>query len=175
MPAQRKLGRATDQRKAMLKGLVTAFFENGKIETTEARAKEVKNIAEKLIALAVKEADNFTSKQIKISAPKLDNAGKKITKSATSKNNKKYEVVDREEKTDMVAVDNASRLNARRRAMNWIYRVKDENGKSVNVVDKLFDDIAPKFKGVSGGYTRIYKLGPRRGDAAEVVILEMVK
>ncbi len=175
MPAQRKLGRATDQRKAMLKGLVTAFFENGKIETTEARAKEVKNIAEKLIAMAIKEADNFTSKQIKVSAPKLDSTGKKITKSATSKNNKKYEVVDREEKTDMVTVDNASRLNARRRAMNWIYRVKDEKGKTVNVVDRLFEDIAPKFKGVNGGYTRIYKLGPRRGDAAEVVILELVK
>lgn len=175
MPTQRKLGRATDQRKAMLKGLVTALFESGKIETTEARAKEVKNIAEKLIAMAVKESGNFTSKQIKISAPKLDSTGKKITKSVTSKNNKKYQVVDREEKTDMVTVDNPSRLNARRRAMNWIYRVKDKDGKYVNIVDKLFDDIAPKFKDINGGYTRIYKLGPRRGDAAEVVILELVK
>lgn len=175
MPAQRKLGRATDQRKAMLKGLVTALLENGKIETTEARAKEVKNIAEKLIALAVKEQGNFTSKQIKISAPKFDSTGKKITKTVTSKNNRKYEVVEREEKTDMVTVDNPSRLSARRRAMNWIYRVKDENGKYVNVVDKLFDEIAPKFKETNGGYTRIYKLGPRRGDAAEVVILELVK
>jgi large subunit ribosomal protein L17 len=175
MPTQRKLGRATDQRKAMLKGLVTALFEKGKIETTEARAKEVKNIAEKLIAMAIKEQGNFTSKQIKISAAKLDSTGKKMTKSTTSKNNKKYEVVDREVKTDMVTVDNPSRLNARRRAMNWIYRVKDENGKFINIVDKLFDEIAPKFKDVSGGYTRIYKLGPRRGDAAEVVILELVK
>lgn len=172
---QRKLGRATDQRKAMLKGLVTAFIDNGKIETTEARAKEVKNIAEKLIASAVKESGNFTSKQIKISAPKLDSTGKKITKTVTSKNNKKYQVVDREEKTDMVTVDSSSRLNARRRAMNWIYRVKDKDGKYVNVVDKLFDEIAPRFKDVNGGYTRIYKLGPRRGDAAEVVILELTK
>ncbi len=175
MPTQRKLGRATDQRKAMLKGLVTAFLQNGKIETTEARAKEVKNIAEKLIAMAIKETDNFTSKQIKVTAAKLDSKGNKITKSATSKNNRKYEVVDREEKTDLVTVDNASRLNARRKAMNWIYRVKDENGKTVNVVDKLFDEIAPKFKDVNGGYTRIYKLGPRRGDAAEVAILELTK
>lgn len=172
---QRKLGRPTDQRKAVLKSLVTALFENGKIETTEARAKEVKNIAEKLIAMAVKETGNLTSKQIKVSAAKLDSAGKKITKTVTSKNNKKYEVVDRETKTDMVTVDKASRLNARRRAMNWIYRVKDENGKTVNVVDKLFDDIAPKFKDVNGGYTRIYKLGPRRGDAAEVAVLELIK
>lgn len=175
MPTQRKLGRATDQRKAILKGLVTALLENGKIETTEARAKEVKNIAEKLIAMAVKESGNFTSKQVKISAPKLDSKGKKMTKTVTSKNNRKYEVIDRETKTDMVTVDNPTRLAARRRAMNWIYRTKDENGKFVNVVDKLFDDIAPKFKDVNGGYTRIYKLGPRRGDAAEVVILELIK
>jgi large subunit ribosomal protein L17 len=175
MPTQRKLGRATDQRKAILKGLVTALLENGKIETTEARAKEVKNIAERLIAMAVREQGNFSSKQIKISTAKLDSTGKKMTKSATSKNNKKYQVVDRETKTDMVTVDNASRLNARRRAMNWIYRVKDEDGKYVNVVDKLFDEIAPKFKDVKGGFTRIYKLGPRRGDAAEVVMLELVK
>jgi large subunit ribosomal protein L17 len=175
MPTQRKLGRATDQRKAMLKGLVTALLEKGKIETTDARAKEVKNIAEKLIALAIKEQGNFTSKQIKISAPKFDSNGKKMTKSVTSKNNRKYQVVDREVKTDMVTVDNASRLSARRKAMNWVYRVKDENGKHINVVDKLFNEIAPKFKDVNGGYTRIYKLGPRRGDAAEVVILELVK
>jgi len=175
MPTQRKLGRATDQRKAMLKGLVTALLDNGRIETTEARALEVKNIAEKLIAMAARESGNLTSKQIKISAAKLDSTGKKITKSATSKNNRKYQVVDREIKTDMVTVDNPSRLNARRRAMNWIYRVKDEDGKYVNVVNKLFDEIAPKFKDVNGGYTRIYRLGPRRGDAAEAVILELVK
>jgi Ribosomal protein L17 len=175
MPEQRKLGRATDQRKAMLKSLVTALFEKGKIETTEARAKEVKNIAEKLITLAVGEVDSFTSKQVKVSAAKLDSTGKKITKAATSKNEKKYQVVEREVKTDLVTVDNVSRLNARKKAMNWIYRVKDTDGKYVNIVDKLFDEIAPKFKGVNGGYTRIYKLGPRRGDAAEVVILELTK
>jgi len=79
MPAQRKLGRPTDQRKAVLKSLVTALFQNGKIETTEAKAKEVKNIAEKLIAIAVKECDNFTSKQVKVSAAKLDSKGNKIT------------------------------------------------------------------------------------------------
>ena len=175
MPTQRKLGRATDQRKAMLKSQVTALIQNGKIETTEARAKEVKAIAEKLIAMAIKEDGNFTSKQIKVSTAKVDSKGKKITKSATSKNGKKYEVVDREIKTDMVTVDNPSRLNARRRAMNWIYRVKDQNGKYINVVAKQFNEIGPKFKDVSGGYTRIYKLGQRRGDAAEAVILELVK
>jgi large subunit ribosomal protein L17 len=172
---QRKLGRATDQRKAILKNQVTALLRNGRIETTEARAKEVQAIAEKLIAMAIKEDGNITSKQIMISAAKLDSKGRKITKTATSKNDRKYEVVDRETKTEMVPVDNPSRLSARRRAMKWIYRVKDENGKYVNVVDKLFDEIAPKFKGVNGGYTRIYKLGPRRGDAAEAVLLELTK
>jgi len=174
MPEQRKLGRPTDQRNAVLKGLVTSLLKNGKIETTEARAKEVKNIAEQIIAIAVKEIDNFTSKQVKISAAKLDSSGKKITKSATSKSGKKYQVVDREEKTDMVTVDNPSRLHARKQAMKWIYRIKDTEGKNVNVTDKLFNEIAPKYKSKNGGYTRIYKLGPRRGDAAEMVILELV-
>jgi len=174
MPLQRKLGRATDQRKAVLKGLVTALFENGRIETTEARAKEVKNIAEKLITLAIKEADNFTSRQVKISVPKLDSKGNKITKSVTSKNGRKYEVIDREEKTDLVRVDNPSRLHARKQIINWVYRVKSGKGDKINLADKLFDDIAPKYKGKNGGYTRIYKLGPRRGDAAEVAILELI-
>ncbi len=174
MPLQRKLGRATDQRKAVLKGLVTALFENGKIETTEARAKEVKNIAEKLISSAIKEADNFTSKQVKVSAAKVDSDGKKITKTATSKSGKKYDIVDREIKTEMVSVDSSSRLHVRRKAMNWIYKIKDAEGKRIDLVDKLFNEIAPKYKTKNGGYTRIYKLGPRRGDAAEIVILELI-
>jgi len=174
MARQRKLGRATDQRKAILRGLVTSLFENGKIETTEARAKEVKNIAENLIAMAVKEVDSFTSKQVKVSLPKLDSDGKKITKTVTSKNGRKYNVVDREVKTDMITVDSPSRLHARKQAMSFLYRLSDENGKKVNVADKLFDEIAPKYKEKNGGYTRMYKLGPRRGDAAEVVLLELV-
>jgi len=174
MPGQRKLGRATDQRKAMLKGLVSSLFENGKIETTEARAKEVKNIAEKLIALAVKECDNFTSKQAKVSAVKLDPKGEKITNKVTSKNGKEYYVNEREIKTDMVQVDNPSRLKARRQAMNWFYRISDKDGNRISLTNKLFDEIAPKYKEKNGGYTRIYKLGPRRGDGAEVVILEFV-
>ncbi len=174
MAQQRKLGRATDQRMAILRGLVTALINNGKVQTTEARAKEVKNIAENLISTAVKEIDNITSKQIKVTRAKVDSKGRKLTKSVTSKNGRKYEVVDREEKTDYVRVDNPSRLSARRKAISWIYRVKNADGKNVNVVNKLFDEIAPKYKERNGGYTRIYKLGPRRGDGAEVVILELV-
>ncbi len=175
MPTQRKLGRTTDQRKAMLKSLVTALLQKGKIETTEARAKEVQAIAEKLPAMAIKEDGNFTSKQIKVSAAKTDSKGRKITKTVTSKNGRKYEVVEREVKTDMVTVDNPSRLSARRKPMRWIYRVRDEKGNYINVVNKLFDEIGPRFKGINGGYTRIYKLGPRRGDGAEIVILELTK
>ncbi len=174
MPGQRKLGRTTDQRKAILKNLTTALFVSGRIETTEARAKEVKNIAEKLITLAIKEADNFTSKQVKVSAAKVDAKGKKLTDAKTSKNGKKYFVVDREQKTDMVSVDSSSRLHARRLIMNWVYRPATADGQNINITDKLFDEIAPKYKDKKGGYTRIYKLGPRRGDAAEMVILELV-
>jgi large subunit ribosomal protein L17 len=74
----------------------------------------------------------------------------------------------------MVTVDNSSRLAARKQIMNWVYKTKTADGKNINVADKLFDDIAPKYKSKNGGYTRIYKLGPRRGDAAEIVILELV-
>jgi large subunit ribosomal protein L17 len=177
MPAQRKLGRATDQRKAVLKNLVTSLIQNGRIETTEARAKEVKNIVEKVIALAIKEVDNFTSKQVKVSKAKVDSTGKKITKTVTSKSGKKYEIADREIKTEMVTVDNPTRLHARRQLINWIYKVKDADGNSINLIDdKLFGEIAKKYKNSNhvGGYTKIYKLGPRRGDAAEMVLLELV-
>lgn len=174
MSEQRKLGRATDQRKAILRSQVTALLVNGKIETTEARAKEVKDIAEKLISAAVREVDNISSRQVKTSAAKLDSKGKKMTKSATSKNGKKYEVIDREEKTEMVQLDNPTRLHARRQAISQLYRTKDEKGKNVNVANKLYDEIAPKYKDKKGGYTRIYKLGNRRGDAALMVILELV-
>ncbi|NLU53656.1 MAG: 50S ribosomal protein L17 [Clostridiaceae bacterium] len=176
MPAQRKLGRPTDQRKAMLKGLVTSLIQFGRIETTEARAQEVKNIAEKLIALAVKECDNFSSsKNVTISVPVLDSKGRKVLKTVTSKNGRKYEVVERETKTVLKTVDAPSRLAARRTIMNWVYKVKDQNGKPVSLTNKLFDEIAPKYKDRKGGYTRMYKLGARRGDGAEMVVLELVK
>jgi large subunit ribosomal protein L17 len=138
MSAQRKLGRTTDQRIALLKGLVTSLFVNGKIETTEARAKEVQKIAEKIIGIAVKEADNFTSKQVKLSYAKINSVGKKVTKTVTSKNGRKYEVVERVEKTDLVPVDNPSRLNARRQIMKWLYKVKDAEGKNIKLTDKIF-------------------------------------
>jgi len=174
MPGPRKLGRATDQRKAILKNLTTALFVSGRIETTEARAKEVKSIAEKLITIAVKEADNFTSKSVKTSAAKVDAKGNKLTDSKTSKNGNKYQVIDRQVSETMVQVDSPSKLHARRLMMNWVFRPSTADGNSINITNKLFDEIAPKYKDKKGGYTRIYKLGPRRGDAAEMVILELV-
>lgn len=175
MPKQRKLGRTTAQRKAMLKGLVTSLIQYGRIETTETRAKEVKNIAEKLIGLAVKECDNFDSKQVTVSSPVLDSKGNKMTTKKESKNGNSYEVVDREMKTDLRQVDNPSRLHARRQIIAWLYKVKDENGDNLNLANKLLDEIGPKFKERQGGYTRIYKIGPRKGDAAEMAILELVE
>jgi len=170
-----KLGRVTDQRLAILKNQVTSLIENGRIETTEARAKEVKNIAEKIINLAVNEVDNFTSRSEKKSSVELDSKGRKMTKTVTSKNGNKYSVVERTIKEELVTVDAPSRLNARRKAMRWLYRVKDKDGNYLNLANKLFDEIAPRFKDVKGGYTRIYKLGQRKGDAAEMVILELTK
>lgn len=185
MAINRKLGRETSQRKAMLRGLVTSFLQNGKIVTTQARAKEVQSVVEKLVSLAVNEVDNFTSKQVKVTAAKRVNGpgSAKVTKTVTrevvdkktgEKITKKYQVVDREEKTDMVTVDSPSRLNARRQIIKWVYRLKDEDGERISVVDKLFEEIAPKYKERNGGYTRIYKLGVRRGDSAEMAMLTFV-
>lgn len=170
----RKLGRPSDQRKAMLRGLVTALLQHGSIITTVTRAKEVQSIAEKLIASAVKEADNFTTKQATVSRVKVDSKGKPITTVVTSKNGRQYRVREREITTELVRVDNPSRLAARKKAITWIYQPKDEDGNKVNVVNKLFDEIAVNYKGVNGGYTRIYKLDARRGDAAPMAKLELV-
>ena len=170
----RKLGRTADQRKAMLRSLVTALLANGKIVTTETRAKEVQSIAESIIASAVKEADNFESKQVTFSKAKVNSKGKYITISKKSKNGKDYTVRERETKTELRRVDNPSRLAARRRAISYVYNIKDKDGKNVKVVNKLLDEIAPDYKDRKGGYTRIVKIGPRRGDAAPMAILEMV-
>jgi len=160
---------------AMLRGLVTAFLRDGKVKTTETRAKEVRSIVEKLIATAVRETDNFSSKQIKVTSRKVDGKGKAVTVRRESKNGRVYFVVDRVQSTVMKSVDNPSRLHARRQVMPWVYRAKDEDGKPLNLVNKLFDEIAPKYKSIQGGYTRLYRLGPRQGDAAEMALLELVQ
>lgn len=167
--ANRKLGKPSDQRVAMLRNLTTALIWNGKIVTTEYRAKEVRSIAEKLITLAVKEY----------------------------KNSETVEKETRNSKDQIIKVDKVQdlpgKLHARRMIMSYLYDVpevkkKDESKKEYKertadrahpVVEKLFRDIAPKYdarisEGKKGGYTRMYKLGPRRGDAADMVVLELV-
>ena len=177
MAWQRKLGRPTDQRKAILRNLVTSLIQYERIETTEARAKEIKAIADSLISLAVKECDNFTTRQTKVSSAVLDSKGKKMTKSKKSKNDNSYDVVEREEKTEMKPVDSPSRLHARRQMISWLYKEKDEDGKNINLVNKLMDEIGPRYKekNRTSGFVRMYRIGPRRGDAAEMVVLELIK
>lgn len=175
MAYQRKLGRTADQRKALLRGLVTNLIKYGKIETTEAKAKEVRRIAERMITLAVKECDNTVEVEKKFF------------------NDKKQEVVI------TVTNDMPSKLHARRMMTAYLYNLPEERLVEDNkretkkeyhartkdakypVVEKLFREYGPMFKkrnadkGISGGYTRMFKLGPRRGDAAEMVILEIAK
>ena len=174
MATNRKLGRTTDIRLAMLKSLLTDLILHERIETTEARAKEVKAMADSIIALAVKEKDNFEMVDVKVVKAKLDSKGNKVTETVKSKNGKEYTRVVKEETTENRQKDMPSRLNARRKMMKMINKVKDQEGNNIDLTAKLFGEIAAKYEGRVGGYTRIIKAGPRRGDAAEVVILELV-
>ena len=174
MATNRKLGRTTDIRNSMLKTLTTDVILHGKVETTEARAKEVKSIVDSIISLAIKEKDNFETVDVKVVKAKLDSKGNKVTEMAKSKNGKEYLKVVKEEKTESRQKDMPSRLNARRKMMRKINKVKDEKGNNIDLIGKLFNEIAPKYEGRVGGYTRIVKAGPRKGDGAEVAILELV-
>lgn len=175
MATNRKLGRTTDIRKAMLKNLTTDLLVHGKIETTLPRAKEVKSIADSIIALAIKEKDNFEEIEVKIKKVKLDTKGHKETELVKSKNGKEYLKVVKEEVTEKRQKDMPSRLNARRKIMRKTNKVKDSDGKNIDVPAMLFNEIAPKYADKNvGGYTRIIKAGPRKGDGAEVAILQLV-
>ena len=174
MAENRKLGRTADHRVAMLKNMTTSVILHGQIETTQAKAKEVKSLVDSMISLAIKEKDNFEMVDKKISRAKVDEKGNKVTEKATSKNGKEFYKVVREEVTESVKKDKPSRLAARTKIMNGLNKVKDENGKNIDLPAKLFDEIAPKYENRKGGYTRIIKLGQRRGDAAEAVILQLV-
>ena len=162
MAINRKLGKTTDQRLAMLKCLATDLVLHGKIETTEARAKEVKAIVDSIIALAVKEKDNFETVEIKVVKAKLDSKGNKATEEVTSKNGKVYRRVVKETVVEKRQKDMPSRLNARRKIMRNINKVKDEKGNNIDLPAKLFGEIATKYEGRVGGYTRIIKKGPRK-------------
>ena len=174
MAVNRKLGKTTDIRLAMLKTLLSDLILHGQIETTEARAKEVKALADSIIALAVKEKDNFETVDSKVVKAKLDSKGNKELEKVTSKNGKEYLRVVKVETTEKRQKDMPSRLNARRKIMANTNKVKDKDGNKIDLPAKLFGELASKYAGRQGGYTRIYKMGPRRGDSAEKVIIELV-
>ena len=170
MATERKLGRTASQRKAMLRNLATNLLWYGRIETTEAKAKEVRSIVDKLITLAIREYDKTVEVE-----KQFYNEKKQIVKQT-------------------FVNDLPSKLHARRLMMAYLYDIqeakKDDENKAEfkertkdnkhPVVEKLFREYGPKYrarnqeKNCAGGYTRIYKLGPRRGDAAEMVIIELV-
>lgn len=178
MAMYRKLGKASAQRNALLRNQVTQLLYHGKIRTTEARAKEVVKIAEKLITLAVKEKDNYDEVTVTAKVAKKDKDGKRVKEVVDGK---KVTVYDEVEKT--IKKDQPSRLHARREMLKVLYTVTDvpaqnagkkKNTKKVDLVDKLFTEIAPKYADRNGGYTRIVKIGQRKGDAAMEVLLELV-
>ena len=178
MAKYRKLGRTSSQRKALLRNQVTALLNHGRIVTTEAKAKEIRKIAEGLIALAVKEKDNFEEVNVKAKVARKDKDGKRVKEVVDGKKVTVYDEVDKKIKKDL-----PSRLHARRQMLKVLYPVKEvptaqagrkKNTKEVDLVAKLFDEIAPKYENRNGGYTRIVKIGQRKGDAAMEVLIELV-
>lgn len=178
MAGYRKLGRTATQRKALLRNQVTNLLYHGKIRTTECKAKEVRSIAEKLITVAKKEYKNFEKVTVTAKVPKKDAQGKRVKEVVDGKRVTVYDEVQKEIEKDM-----PSRLNARRKILSYLYPVTEKpadgrkvrkNTKKVDMAAMLFNDIAPKYADRNGGYTRIIKLGARKGDGAEEVILELV-
>jgi len=178
MAGYRKLGKTSSQRKALLRNQVTNLLYHGKIVTTETRAKEIRKIAEGYIAMAVRERDNFETVTVKAKVARKDKDGKRIKEVVDGK---KVDVFDEVEK--QVTKDAPSRLHARRMMNSYLYDITEvpaegagrkKGTKKVNLADKLFTEIAPKYANRNGGYTRIIKLGPRKGDAAMEVIIELV-
>lgn len=178
MAKYRKLGKTSSQRKALLRNQVTALVNNGRIITTEARAKEVQKMVEGLIAMAVKEKDNFETVTVKTKVARKDKDGKRVKEVVDGKKVTVFDEVDKEIKKDL-----PSRMHARRKMLAVLYPVtevptanagKKRNTKEVDLVAKLFDEIAPKYTSRNGGYTRIIKIGQRKGDAAMEVVLELV-
>ena len=172
MAKYRKLGRTSDQRKALLRNQVTMLLTHGKIVTTESKAKEVRKIAEGIIAKAIKEKDNFEEVTVTAKVARKDANGKRVKEVVDCKKVTVYDEVEKTIKKDM-----PSRLHARREMLKVLYSVKEGQGKKAKEVDlvaKLFDEIAPKYVGRNGGYTRIVKIGQRKGDGALEVVLELV-
>ena len=180
MAMYRKLGKSSDQRKALLRNQATALLANGKIITTEARAKEVRKMVEPLIALAVKEKDNFELVKVSAKVARKDKDGKRVKE---VKDGRKVTVYDEVEKE--IKKDKPSRLNARRKILSVLYDVTEvpttpagrkRGTKKVDLAAKLFDEYGSKYANSNhnGGYTRIVRIGQRKGDAAMLVLLELV-
>ena len=178
MAGYRKLGRTSDQRKALIRNQVTNLLYHGKIVTTETRAKEVRKVAEGLIAMAVKERDNFETVKVTAKVARKDKDGKRVKEVVNGKKVTVYDEVEKEIKKDL-----PSRLHARRQMLKVLYNVtevpttlagKKKNTTSVDMPATLFDEIAPQYANRNGGYTRIVKIGQRKGDGAMEVVLELV-
>ena len=178
MAQYRKLGKKTKLRKALLRNQVTALLYHGKIVTTEARAKEIRKIVEPMITLAAKEKDNFDVVTVNAKVARKDAEGKRVKEVVDGRKVTVYDEVAKEIKKDQ-----PSRLHARRQLMKFLYPVvevpaegkgRKKNTRKVDLVDKLFTEYGPKYANRNGGYTRIVKIGQRRGDGALEVILELV-
>ena len=178
MAKYRKLSRTASQRKALLRNQVTALLFNGRIVTTEAKAKEVRKIAEGIIALSVKEKDNYETVKVTAKVARKDKDGKRVKEVVDGKKVTVYDEVDK-----TIKKDKPSRLHARRQMLQILYPVTEvpaelagrkRNTKKVDLPAKLFDEIAPKYVDRKGGYTRIVKIGERKGDGAMTVVIELV-
>ena len=178
MAGYRKLGRTSSQRRALLRNQVTNLLYHGKIVTTEAKAKEIRRIAEHMIALGVREKDNVETVTVKAKVAQKDKDGKRVKKVVDGKKVTVFDEVDKEIKKEA-----PSRIHARRQMNKMLYGItevptttagKRKGTKTVDVASKVFDEIAPKYADRKGGYTRIIKIGPRKGDAAMEVVIELV-
>ncbi len=182
MAMYRKLGKTSSQRKALLRNQVTQLLYHGKIVTTEARAKEIRKIAEKLIALGVKEKDNFEEVTVKAKVAKKDADGKRV-KEVKEINGKQKKVTVYDEIDKTIRKDKPSKLHARRKMLSVLYDVTEvpakaagrkANTKKADLTNKIFDEYGTKYASRNGGYTRIIKIGQRKGDAAMEVLIELV-
>ncbi len=180
MAGYRKLGRTSSQRKALLRNQVTNLLYYGRIVTTEAKAKEIRKIAEKIIALGIKECNNYDTVTVTAKVPRKDKDGRRVKEEVDGKKVTVYDEVEKEIKKDQ-----PSRLHARRQMQKVLYKVtevpKDSRNrrketKTVDVASKVLDELGPKYaeRNGNGGYTRIVKIGQRKGDAAMQVLIELV-
>ena len=170
MAMYRKLGKKTKLRKALLRNQVTALIYKGRIVTTEARAKEVQKIVEPMITLAAKHKDDYEEVTVQAKVARKDKDGKRVKEVVDGKRVTAFDTVEKKVKKDSPA-----RLHARRQLMRYLYPVVEvpadgkarrKNSKNVDLVEKLFSEYGPKYANRNGGYTRIIKIGQRRGTAA---------